>query len=222
MVPQQKITVREVPIPSSRRRSISVYTTLSSGELLFKSDTSNDAFGYYIDENSKLREGNATLQVSASNEVARLTVDFNTMAMATDQIGSSVRCIWGATFGNIAVLSYAGEGKFVGTGDIVFIDPSRPETNPPGWLSWTEERYYFIAQVNGSEVCWGRHDNVSAERPVGGEPSTFYSLYEFPWSQWDHLWKMKGSLDYTRATITIDTNANGLMLHTFTNVTPIN
>jgi hypothetical protein len=47
-------------------------------------------------------------------------------------------------------------------------------------------------------------------------------LYEFQWSQWDHLWKMKGSLDYTHATITIDTNSDGLMIHTFTNVTPIN
>jgi len=47
-------------------------------------------------------------------------------------------------------------------------------------------------------------------------------LYEFQWSQWEHLWKMKGSLDYTHATITIDTNADGLMIHTFTNVTPIN
>ena len=65
-------------------------------------------------------------------------------------------------------------------------------------------------------------DDVSAERPVGGEPASFYALYEFQWTQWDHLWKMKGSLDYTHATITIDTNADGLMIHTFTNVTPIN
>ncbi|KAA4184745.1 hypothetical protein F3D21_26155, partial [Bacteroides ovatus] len=71
-------------------------------------------------------------------------------------------------------------------------------------------------------MCWGRGDDVSAERPVGGEPASFYALYEFQWSQWEHLWKMKGSLDYTHATITIDTNADGLMIHTFTNVTPIN
>lgn len=71
-------------------------------------------------------------------------------------------------------------------------------------------------------MCWGRHDSVSPERPVGGEPLSFYALYEFNWSQWDHLWKMKGSLDRTRATITINTNADGLMIHTFTNVTPLN
>lgn len=210
-----------IPFRQVEEGIFQIYTTLSSGELMFKSATTNDAFSYYIDENSKLREGDATMQVSASDEVVRLTVNFSTMTMNTDKIGATVRCIWGATFGNIAVLNYAGDGKFVGKGNIIFIDPSRPETNPPGWLGWTEERYYFIANVNNVEVCWGRHDSVSAERPVGGEPASFYSLYEFPWSQWDHLWKMKGSLDYTHATITIDTNADGLMIHTFTNVSPI-
>lgn len=199
-----------------------IYTKLSAGELMFRSATTDESFSYYIDENSKLREGNATMAVAASNEVVRLTVNFSTMAMISDEIGSSVRCIWGANFNDIAVLNYTGNGKFSGEGNIVFIDPSRPETNPPGWLGWTEERYYFIANVNGVDVCWGRHDTVSPERPVGGEPDSFYSLYEYPWSQWDHLWKMKGSLDYTNATITIDTNKDGLMVHTFTNVTSIN
>ena len=160
--------------------------------------------------------------MNASEEVTRLTVNFNTMAMTTEKIGSSVRCIWGATFADIAVLQYVGNGKFVGEGDIRFLDPSKPETNPPSWLTYIEERYYFIAQVNGGDMCWGRGDGVSAERPVGGEPASFYALYEYQWSQWEHLWKMKGSLDYTHATITIDTNADGLMMHTFTNVTPIN
>ena len=30
-------------------------------------------------------------------------------------------------------------------------------------------------------MCWGRGDGVSAERPVGGEPASFYALYEFQW-----------------------------------------
>lgn len=199
-----------------------IYTTISAGEIQFRSATSGEAFTYYIDETAKLREGNGSTTMGSYSEVVRLTVDFNTMKMTTDRIGRSVRCIWGATFENIAVLEYKGNGIFEGAGQIVFIDPSRPETNPPSWLGWTEERYYFIANVNGAEMCWGRHDSVSPERPVGGEPLSFYALYEFNWSQWDHLWKMKGSLDRTRATITINTNADGLMIHTFTNVTPLN
>lgn len=199
-----------------------IYTKLSAGKISFKSGTKADAFGYYIDESSKLREGEGEITVGASSEVVRLTVNFNTMGMTTDNIGSSVRCIWGASFGDIAILNYAGNGKFVGEGDIRFLDPSRPESNPPSWLGWVEERYYFIAQVNGGDMCWGRHDDVSAERPVGGEPASFYALYEYAWSQWDHLWKMKGDLDTKHATITIDTNADGLMIHTFTNVTPLN
>lgn len=199
-----------------------IYTKLSAGKISFKSANEGETFGYYIDENAKLREGDGEITVAASNEVVRLTVNFNTMGMTTDQIGSSVRCIWGASYDNIAVLDYTGNGKFVGEGDIRFLDPTKPESNPPSWLGWVEERYYFIAQVNGSDKCWGRHDDVSAERPVGGEPASFYALYEYAWSQWDHLWKMKGSLDNTHATITIDTNADGLMIHTFTNVTPLN
>jgi hypothetical protein len=70
-------------------------------------------------------------------------------------------------------------------------------------------------------MCWGRHDSVSPERPVGGEDPSFYSLYEFGWSQWDHLWKMSGSLDYKHATITIETNKDNLFMHTFTNITSI-
>lgn len=199
-----------------------IYTKLSAGKISFKSGITADAFGYYIDDSSKLREGEGEITVGASNEVVRLTVNFNTMGMTTDNIGSSVRCIWGASYGDIAILNYAGNGKFVGEGDIRFLDPSKPESNPPSWLGWVEERYYFIAKVNGSDMCWGRHDDVSVERPVGGEPASFYALYEYAWSQWDHLWKMKGDLDSKHATITIHTNANGLMIHTFTNVTPLN
>ena len=98
---------------------------------------------------------------------------------------------------------------------------SRPETNPPGWLNWIEERYYFIAKVNGTDKCWGLRDGVSAERPLGSETASFYELIETPWSQWDHLWKMSGSLDMKKCTITINTNKNGLMIHEFSNIQPL-
>lgn len=198
-----------------------IYTKLSAGKITFKSATTGEALGYYMDENSKLKEGDTEMDAAASSEVVRLTVNFNTLAMTTDRIGSSVRCVWGATFGDIVVLNYTGNGKFVGVGNIMFLDPKNPASNPPSWLGWVEERYYFLAKVNDADACWGRGDDVSSERPVGGEPLSFYSLHEFTWSQWEHLWKMKGSLDMTHATVTIDTNADGLMIHTFTNVTPI-
>lgn len=198
-----------------------IFTQLKDGAIYFKSGTTDDAFAYYIDTTGKLKEGSSTTAANASTGVSRITVDFNTMSMKVDAIGSQVRCIWGATFNNIAVLDYIGNGRFQGEGDIVFIDQSRPDTNPPSWLGWTEERYYFIANVNGGDMCWGRHDSVSPERPVGGEDPSFYSLYEFGWSQWDHLWKMSGSLDYKHATITIETNKDNLFMHTFTNITSI-
>lgn len=195
-----------------------IYTELKTGEIEFRSGKNNDAF-YYSATNGKLSEGKKVMNSTAkANAIQRITVDFNTLQVKTEQVGNSVRCIWGATYNDIAVLTYIGEGKFQGSGSIRFLDPSRPDTNPPSWLGWTEERYYFIAKVNDADVCWGRHDSVSAERPVGGEPMSFYALYEFTWSQWDHLWKMSGSLDNKTATITIDTNNNGLMVHTFSNI----
>lgn len=199
-----------------------IYTKLTDGVISFRSASSEDAFSYYYDENQRLREGDGEAKILKSEGISRITVNFNTLGITIDNVGLSVRCIWGATFNNIAVLEYFGEGKFVGEGDIRFLDPSKPDTNPPSWLSWIEERYYFISQVNGSDVCWGRGDDVSAERPTGDEAASFYALYEYQWSQWDHLWKMKGTLDNTHATITIDTNLEGLMVHTFTNVTSIN
>ena len=199
-----------------------IYTTLSTGNIFFKSSTNADAFSFYISDNGKLKEGEMKTDIEGIDGVARITVDFNSLKMSLDEVQPTVRCIWGATYNDIAGLEYVGDGKFVGEGDIIFVDPSRPESNPPSWLGWTVERYYFIAVVNGTEVCWGRADDVSAERPVGGEPDSFYSLYEYPWSQWDHLWKMSGNLDYKHATVTIDTNKNGLMIHTFTNVVSIN
>jgi hypothetical protein len=199
-----------------------IYSKLSAGNVFFKSGTGADAFTYFINDASKLSEGTGTVAIAASDDLYRLTVNFNTLKMTVDKVGTSVRAIWGCTFNNIAVLNYAGNGKFVGNGTIRFVQQSRPDTNPPGWLSWVEERYYFIAKVNGNDTCWGRGDNVSGERPTGGEAASFYELHEFSWSQWEHLWKMKGTLDNTTATITIDTNSNGMMIHTFTNVAAIN
>lgn len=210
-----------VPFRRVEEGVFQIYTTLSDGSVSFKSGNGSDAFVYYADETGKLKEGDGVYDVASSDKVVRMTVNYNTLSVTMDEIEKSVRCIWGASYADIAVLDYAGNGKFVGEGDIVFLDPSKPETNPPSWLTWIEERYYFIATVNGVEMCWGRADDVSAERPVGGEPASFYALYEFAWSQWDHLWKMSGSLDRKHATITIDTNADGLMIHTFTNVTSL-
>lgn len=198
-----------------------IYTKLHDGLAIFRSDNGDNSLAYYVGEDNKLKEGEHYMNIKASPEIVRLTVDFNTLSVTKDQISKSVRCIWGATFDNIAVLDYVGNGLFRGNGKIRFISQDRPDTNPPGWLSWTEDRYYFIASVNGSDMCWGRGSNVSENAPAENVSDSFYELHEYPWSQWDHLWKMKSSLDETYATITINTNINGLKMHSFSNVTPI-
>ncbi|MDD4970470.1 MAG: SusE domain-containing protein [Paludibacter sp.] len=202
-----------------------IYTTAPvNGNIFFKSSTSDStAFVCYPDEAGKIKEGSGTYNVTANaaGEVYRIIVDLNTQSMTVDKI-SNIRAIWGATYGVIGTLAYTQNGIFKGDNcSIEFISADRPETNPPSWLSWVEERYYFIATVNGVDKCWGRRDGVSTERPTGSETPAFYELVEFPWSQWDHLWKMSGSLDMKKCTITINTDANGLMIHTFSNIQPL-
>ena len=195
-----------------------------NGNYFFKSDPNDaDAFVAYADATGKLKEGTGTydVQKNTDGEVYRITVDMNTQQMVIDKI-SNLRAIWGATFDVIGNFTYQGNGIFKADNcAIKFIMQSRPETNPPSWLSWTEERYYFIASVNGGDKCFGRRDGISPERPLGDEPLTFYEMEEFPWSQWEHLWKMSGSLDLKTCTITVNTNKEGLMVHEFSNIAPL-
>ncbi|MBE8720720.1 SusE domain-containing protein [Sphingobacterium pedocola] len=205
-----------------REASDGIYVIYSkvagNGDLELKGKIGEDEFGYYLD-GAKLKEGAGTINLAPNANPYRITVDFNTLSVKTEVI-SNVRCIWGATYDVIGQLAYVGGGKFAAQNTAIrFIDPSKPETNPPGWLSWIEERYYFIAAVNGADKCWGRMDGVSSERPTGGEPLSFYEIGEFNWSQWDHLWKMKGDLNSKRATITINTNKENLMIHEFSTIT---
>ena len=191
-----------------------IYAKLNAGTISFRD---GDGVKYFADSEKSLFIGGRNYEVSASEGVTRLTVDFNTNTISFAEIGTDVRLIWGATYADIAVLSYQGQGKWAGEGHVLFLDPSRPESNPPSWLGWTEERYYFIAKVNGEDVCWGRLDGEDAEnRPDGEVSATFFDIGEFAWSQWDHLWKMASALDDSDVSVTINTNEDGHFRHSFT------
>lgn len=201
-----------------------IYTQVTTaGNFYFKSTTDDDALLCYVDENDKIIEGEGSSNLAANvpGEVYRITLDLNTQKMTIDII-KDVKAIWGVTFNVIGNMLYIGNGIFEAKNcTIKFIMQNRPETNPPSWLTWTEERYYFIANVNGIYRCWGRKDGISPERPTGNETPAFFELNEFVWSQWEHLWKMKSSLDLTICTITINTNKEGLKIHEFSDVRPL-
>lgn len=197
-----------------------IYTQIGHGTLQLKNGTEASATNYFVQEN-KLIEGEGDFSIDSNDKVYRITVNFNTLGMRTELI-SNVRAIWGATFDPIGKLNYIGNGVFKADNCVIeFIDASRPHTNPPSWLSWVEDRYYFLAEVDGLDKCWGRMDDVSGENPVGGEPLSFYELGEFAWNQWDHLWKMAKTLDLKKATITINTNKENMKVHEFINVVPM-
>jgi len=199
-----------------------IYTQVpTDGNVYFKSSkTDADAFVCYADVDKKIKEGSGTFDVNANkiNEIYRITVNLNTQKIELDTL-SAIKAVWGTTFDVIGNFSYMGNGVLKAENCTVkFIMTSRPETNPPAWLIWTEERYYFVANVNGVDKCWGRRDGVSSERPSASESAAFYELVESTWSQWDHLWKMSASLDLKKCTITINTNKDGLMIHEFSNI----
>ena len=189
-----------------------IYNKFTEGKISFRDGAGKK---YFADADGKLFVGNNKGSVAASEGVTRLTVDFTTNTIRTETVGAEVRLIWGCNYDTIATLAYQGDGKFVGEGDILFVQSDRPSTNPPSWLGWTEERYYFIPVINGTEMCWGRLDGVSEERPDGEVSADFYHLGEFAWDQWSHLWKMASDLDESHVTVTINTNDNGAMTHSF-------
>lgn len=202
-----------------------IYTKINNaGNLRLKSEkdgNNEDGINYYV-SGDLLKEGNGDFAIEPSDDkIYRITVDFNTLSMTAEKIGE-VRAIWGATFGAIGILEYTENGIFKADNCLIeFISPDRLHTNPPSWLGWVENRYYFIANVDGTDICWGRINGISSESPIGNESLSFYQLGEFVWDQWEHLWKMSGSLDETRATIIINTNKNNLKVHEFTNVVPM-
>jgi len=188
------------------------YAKLNGGALSF---VDGDGVKYFIQNDSDLYIGKRSYDVAASEGVTRITVDFSTNKVSFDEIGAEVRLVWAATFADIAILTYQGQGKFAGEGYVSFLSPGREGT--PDWCSWDEERYYFIARRNGEEVCWGRLDGVDGEnRPDGEVSEDFYDLGEFAWEQWSHCWKMASALDLSNVSVVIDTNEGGRMRHTFT------
>ena len=107
------------------------YAKLNAGALSF---VDGDGVKYFIQNENDLYIGKRSYDVTASEGVTRITVDFSTNKVTFDEIGTDVRMIWGCNYDTVIALSYQGGGKFAGEGRVVFVDASRPESNPPSWL----------------------------------------------------------------------------------------
>ncbi|MGM9740324.1 MAG: hypothetical protein ACI3ZP_06930, partial [Candidatus Cryptobacteroides sp.] len=189
-----------------------IYTELGPGSIKLTSEK-DGGFNFFADENNKLVEGDGEYKLAAApgTGLGRITVNFNTLSFKVDEIGKSVRAMWAANYADIAVLEYVGNGDFVGDGDVVFLGPGRDGT--PDWCSWVEERYYFIAEVNGSEMCWGSSFGSASSTPDGTE--SFFYVIENPWEQWNNLGKMDHAYDMCHVTFVINTNKDNHMTHSY-------
>lgn len=189
-----------------------IVTKLGDGAMKFSSAKDDSGFNFYAAETGKLTEGGGETTVSApSTGLARITVNFNTLAVTIEEIEQEVRCIWGANYVDIAILEYIGNGDFEGDGDCVFLGPGREGT--PDWCTWVEERYYFIAKVDGVEKCWGSTFGDGSWTPDGTDE--FWYVVENDWDQWKNLWKMDHACDLKHVTYTIHTNKDNKWTHSY-------
>ncbi len=195
-----------------------IYSRLKEGTLCFKSGKKN----YFLDAEKGLLEGEGegASKVYDDGSIARITVDYTTCTVKFEAIGEYAHLKFAADYRDLAHLQYKGNGVWKAENfKVDFIDPNKPETNPPDWLGWVEERYYFIISVDGEEKCWGSIkeyvENPNNDlKPNGNEH--FYDINEFSWSQWDNLWKFDGAINGANIDVEINTNDNGVWRHTVT------
>lgn len=184
-----------------------VYSRLSAGKLSFADESGRK---YFIQDEGDLYMGDSSSEVEGTEQVNRITVDFGTNTVKMEEVSASVRLVWAWTQETAVTLNYIGMGRYSGDGELHF--PGEVDTT----IGWPEERYSFYLTVDGAQKCWGRLDTEDAEnRPDGEVSPTFYDLGEFEVSQWDHLWKMASALSESLVTVTIDTNADGHIRHSF-------
>ena len=192
-----------------------IFARLQEGTLSFRGDGKN----YFFDAEKGLLQGEGAGSAAATAEgaVTKLSVNFKDLTVKAESI-DKVRMIWGCCFGDIVPMTYEGAGVWGGSGKAEFVQPGDPRCT---WLSWVEERYYFVVTIDGEErLCWGRLDGVDGEYRPDDERFTagenFYDCGEFGWSQWDHLWKMAGEMDGSDIEVKLFTNKDGVMTHTIT------
>lgn len=191
-----------------------IYSRLKGGNVHFSLKGEN----WYPNGTTLVKgEGEGTVAASADNYVTRITVNTAESTVTFETIDAWAHLKFACNYFDVAHLQYQGNGIYKASNVTVeLVNPSTGKSNPPSWLSWVEDRYYFILSVNGNQMCWGRHDAaVHYDNKYNGDES-FWNIDEFAWSQWDHCWKFDGSVDGATVDIEINTNADGKWLHTIT------
>lgn len=189
-----------------------IYTTLSDGEICFKSSMEGDAFNFYVDEGGKLREdeGSTPVEATSADGLVRITVDFNALTMTTEHLDQTVYYVLGIDGNQFVELHYDGNGQFSYTGLLPYMRDY--------WGSGAhEERYYFRVNIDGVTTYWGRGEGISAEQPSANEGVEFYTLHEYTDfnNMWNFAWKLKWDYFDLNTTVTIDTNSDNRMIHSF-------
>lgn len=190
-----------------------IYTTLSSGNITLCSSMDDDAIYFYYDESTgSLREGNGETAVEATDEngLARITLDFNARTMDIERIDRTVYYVLGIDGNEYVELEYEGAGRFSYTGLLPYKADYWGAGAP-------EERYYFRVNIDGTDTYWGRGAGITDQQPADDESIDFYILHEYTdFNQmWNFAWKLKWDYFDRNTKVTINTNSDNLMIHTF-------
>ncbi|MCF0175967.1 MAG: SusE domain-containing protein [Bacteroidales bacterium] len=201
-----------------------IYTKLANGPIYFESEPETASTYYHRDGKLLEGNGNSSVETSGVGQVARITVNFNTLKVTQETI-SGVRVAFntGKFFADMVldndVLSYIGEG--------VFFSSVGCDHFFHGW-DWCaapnagEERYTIYVDVDGREMEWGTTDSkYGASRPGLNYGIEYFELKEFEgrpdWGGNTRSFKFPSECENACFDITLYTNKDNRMYHQFTN-----
>ena len=174
-----------------------IYVKLVSGaSYTFVDSKSGSPASYYIDENSKLKEGSDAV-ANTLDGIYRIKIDFGSASASSPVKIEEVGYWFCPTNKTEWKLSYEGKGVWKGAGPVNFKVES--------WGG--DERYKFrviTKDLKGVEALedWGPANAGEDGKPSG--TASYYNLAIYTSaSQWDHKWKFANDFNGKTVTLTV-------------------
>ncbi len=182
-----------------------IHQKLKSGTINFSSATGAGGTKYYSSGVS-LCEGTGSYTVTDTENVTRILIDFNDYTVTYQPVTSVKMQMCYDNYGDtspIINLTYKNNGVFEGEGNLFILTNDNPAYSGISWGA--EERYHFIATIDGVQKCWGNTTDYDP-RPDGGQPANYFQIGEADFiGGFQTPWKLATALDNSYSKVTIDT-----------------